>query len=194
MRLLPEGDLEAAINHAVTQDFASGKICRIDGWQLSATECRLAGIAYFYKANGGYIESTASEAGPLDALPETAIAEVERWGPQFTAVGKPFNPRPDGGSAIWLHSADLTKHTVYKIYLGIEEANTFVNRAQKLITGSLSAEQTRLLVSKPGKIALYLVDPVRGKQLVGHMAVLTDGRTERAESAVVGDQGEMAEI
>ena len=171
LRSLPEGDLEAGIRRATAHDFATGNICSVDGWQLSLTECRLAAIAWFFRENSGHIQQPEPNTGPLDIWPDAQVADVERWGPQSTGVGEPFNRRPDGGSSVWLHVRTLPEFAVYEVYLGGQPAETFVNRTQKLISGSLTVEQARPLIAGAGRIPLHLVDPVRGKQLVGYIRV-----------------------
>ena len=171
VRSLPRGDLEADVARVIAADFATGRICDVNGWQLALIECRLAAIAYFYRANGGRIEEDLQVKDPLDALPDADIAQVERWGPQSTPVGEPFNRQPDGDSAVWMRLAEVPEHNLYLVYLGTQIVRGRASRERKLITASLSAEQVKSLIAAPGEIPIHLVDPVKGKQLVGHLAV-----------------------
>lgn len=189
MGSLPEGDLETGIRHAVSRDFATGNTCSVHGWLLSLTECRLAAIAYFFRADGGCFERPARQIGLLDTLPETAVAYVERWGPQSTVVDEPFNRRPDGGSAVWLHVPQLRELATYRVHLGGRPATTFVNRQQMLITGSLTVAQAKPLISRAGRIPLHLVDPVRGKQLVGYVRVRPHAPAREPATMASGDEG-----
>ena len=107
----------------------------------------------------------------LDHLPDVTIVQVERWGPRSCRVGEPFNLQPNGNSALWFLFLKLERYPDYKIYVGSQAAVTSINAERNLITASLTPRQARRLTSTEGKIAIHLVDPIRGKQLIGYFHV-----------------------
>ena len=171
MRGLSPNNLPSDIRNAIDNDFRQNNLCQLQGWQLSLTECRVAGIAFLYQHFGGHVEEPRPPRGLLDRLPDATLAGIDRWGPTSTRVNEPFNRRPDGGSAIWMHLDDIPEHADYQIYFGSQAAASYVNREQLLLTGSLTAKQATPLLSQPGKIDVYLADALRGKQFVGHIDV-----------------------
>ena len=44
--LASAGKIGDAVLRSIRDDFAHGETCRLDGWELSLTECRLAAITY----------------------------------------------------------------------------------------------------------------------------------------------------
>ena len=109
--------------------------------------------------------------GRLDHLPDVTIVQVERWGPRSCRVGEPFNLQPNGNSALWFLFLKLDRYPDYKLYVGSQAAVTSINAERNLITASLTPRQARRLTSTEGKIAIHLVDPIRGKQLIGYFHV-----------------------
>ena len=107
----------------------------------------------------------------LDHLPDMTIVQLGRWGPRSGRVGEPFNVQPNGNSALWFRFRKLDRHPNYKIYVGSQPAATFTNAKRNIITASLAPKQSRRLVSTDGRIPIHLVDPMRGKQLLGHFHV-----------------------
>lgn len=171
-RLAAEDDIHASIQRQIAADFAGGDICRLHGWHLSITECRLAAAAYVIARNGGRMEEAPEGAeGPLDHLPPLDIAQVERWGPRSGRVGEAFNVQRNGGSALWFAFLELDRYPDYRIHVGSEAAVTTVNAGKRLITARVTSDQSRRITSKEGLIPVHLVDPVRGKQLIGYFEV-----------------------
>ena len=160
------------IGGKVEQDFAEGRICRIDGWQLSATECRLAALAFLFQQAGGRIDAPAAEElGPISELPEAAIAQLERWGPRSATVGEGFNVTPDGSSALWFRFAEIDPQP-YEIYFGASPLRTTLHPSRNLITATVTKRQVRRLTSEPGEIPIHLVNTAQGsKQLMGRFQV-----------------------
>ena len=171
-RFAAEDDIHASIQRQIATDFAGGDICRLDGWHLSITECRLAAVAHVISRNGGRMEEAPERTGgPLDHLPALDISEVERWGPRSCKVGEPFNVQPSGGSALWFVFLELDRYPDYRIHLGSEAAVTTINAGKRMITARVTPDQLRRITSKEGSIPVHLVDPVRGKQLIGNFEV-----------------------
>ena len=107
----------------------------------------------------------------LDHLPDATIVELERWGPRSTTLGEPFNVQPNGNSALWFRFLKLDRNPDYRIYVGSQPVVTFVNPERNLVTASLTRRLSRRLMSTEGKFPIHLVDPTRGKQLIGHFRV-----------------------
>ena len=167
-----EGDIDSIIRGQILSDFVRGDVCELNGWQLSATECRLAAVAFLLRTKGRYIEETAVRAeGPLDHLPNMTIVQLERWGPQSSRVGERFNVQPTGNSALWFRFLELDEYPDYEIYLGSQAAVTTIHAERKLATASLTPMQSRKVTSVEGLIPIHLVDPVRGKQLIAYFRV-----------------------
>ena len=107
----------------------------------------------------------------LDGLPDTAIVQVEGWGPRATRIGESFNVQPSGNSALWFRFRELDRNTDYKVYVGSRPADTTTNSEKSLITAGLTPRRSRQLVSTEGKVPIHLVASFRGKQLIGHFHV-----------------------
>ena len=107
----------------------------------------------------------------LDDLPNATLAQVERWGPRSSSVGNPFNVQPNGDSALWFLFRKLDRDTDYKIYMGSQPVLTTITVERNVITAGLTPKHSRQLVLTKGKIPIHLVDPIRGKQLIGHFHV-----------------------
>ena len=107
----------------------------------------------------------------FEQLPEVTIAQVERWGPRSSGVGEPFNLQPNGHSALWFLVRELDPYADYRIHIGPRPILTTVDVERSLITAGLTPRHSGQLVSKEGETPIYLVDPTRGKQLMGHFHV-----------------------
>ena len=107
----------------------------------------------------------------LHHLPDATIAQLERWGPRSSNVGEPFNVQPNGNSALWFRFVNLDRHADYKIYIGSQPILTSIGVERNLITAGLTPKHSRHIVSTEGKIPIHLVDPIRGKQMIGHFHV-----------------------
>ena len=170
-RGLSSADLSAAIRKRVTRDFEEGALCRLDGWHLSRTECRLAAVAHLYLLGGGRIAAIAENGdGPLAHLPNTRFGKVERWGPPSTEVGTPFNVQTSGGSALWFHFSELETLS-YEIFVGSHATRTVVRHSELFAVANLTERQAKDLVSRTGSHPVHLVEPNRGKQLIGRFHV-----------------------
>lgn len=172
---LPRGsdatDLAAAVRERVARDFETGTLCQLDGWQLSETECRVAAVAHLFLLSGGRIATVPEMAeGPLAHLPNAQFGMVERWGPQSTEVGKPFNVQSGGGSALWFHFSNL-KTLSYEIFVGSHATRTVISHNELFAVANLTERQAKEVTSRAGPVPVHLVEPSRGKQLIGHFQV-----------------------
>ena len=107
----------------------------------------------------------------LEHLPDATVVRLERWGPRSGRVGEGFNLQPNGNSALWLRFSMLDPGAKYRLYVGSRPAVTYINVDKGLITASLRPDQVRRLTSDESRIPVHLVDPNRGKQLMGHFVV-----------------------
>ena len=108
----------------------------------------------------------------LDRLPDATIARLERWGPRSSNVGEQFNVQPNGNSALWFQFVKLDRHVDYRIHIGSQPILTTVAVDRNLITASLTQKFSRQIVSTAGRLPIHLVDPLEGKQLIGHFEIL----------------------
>ena len=175
--LVSSGTVGDEIRQRIQADFARGETCRLDGWELSLTECRLAAVTFLLMKNGVHVEYGEIAAdGPLDHLPDVELAHLQRWGPQSSTVGEPFNVQPNGNSALWFRFQGLDEYPGYRVYFGSAAASTAVNGKAQLITASLRPAQLEQLKAAAGDVPIHLVDPVRGKQLLAHFRVKNRAR------------------
>ena len=107
----------------------------------------------------------------LDLLPAASIVHVERWGPRSSTVGKLVNVQPSGNSTLWFRFRELDPNANYNVYVGSRPVATTINSNKGLITARLTRKQSNQLVSTERKIPIHLVDPSRGKQLIGQFDV-----------------------
>ena len=172
MNIISEGDIHDSVQRQIESDFFRGDICWLNGWHLSLTECRLAAVAFALQESGVHVEKPFFGAeGPLDHLADVSIAQVERWGPKSGKAGEPFNLQPGGASAMWFSFLNIDRFSDYQIFFGSQGTVTTVSADANLITASLTGKQSRRLTSREGVIPIHLVDPVRGKQLIGYFQV-----------------------
>ena len=171
MAVLDENDLEGSIRLAAAQDFREGRLCELEGWRLSETECRLAAIVHLHLVSTGRVATPAPARGPLDDLPSIALVKVARWGPQIVYLNETFNEQPGGSSAVWVGLAEPPRLPGAMLYLADQATEVTVNADKSFISGNFRPSQTEQLVSRPGQKALYLVDPAQGQQLIGYVTV-----------------------
>ena len=152
-------DLPAELRRKMQQDFASGRLCQLDGWQLSATECRLVAFAFLLRQS----------KSPVNSLPEASIARLERWGPRSGRTGEGVNLQSDGSSAFWFVVGDLEQHPYYVIYFGASPLKTMARGHRSLITAVIPKAQASRLFSVQDEVPVHLVDLLHGsKQLMGY--------------------------
>ena len=176
---LTSAALAAAMRERVARDFAEGALCEIGGWHLSLTECRLGAVAFLYQQSGGLVGARpANTDGPLAHLPNARLGVVDRWGPTATQVGKPFNVQPSGESALWFHFSRLEALS-FEIFLGKYPTRTVVRHGERFAVANLSERLAQELVSRAGAHPVFLVEPGRGKQLIGRFHVRPDERAEK---------------
>ena len=167
--LVSSGKISDAVFQRIRADFAHGETCRVDGWELSLTECRLAAITFLLAKDGVHIENAeVAVNGPLDHLPDAEFARLQRWGPKSAAAGDPFNVQPNGNSALWFRFRELDDYPGYRVYFDSVAASTAINGKARLITASLTPAQLEPLNATARDVPIYLVDPMRGKQFLDH--------------------------
>lgn len=157
----------AEVRALIAEDFHEQRLCEVDGWQLSRTECGLA-AAVAAAAERGEL-GPGVQTKPASAYPEGAIASVTGWGPQRTRVGVPFNVQRDGHSGLWIQATGAPSYV--KVMIG--GIVTPARVRNDVITTGLYEPEHEALLDQPGEIGIELIDPVRElRQPVGRLSVL----------------------
>jgi hypothetical protein len=168
---LESADLDAAIAQQVLQEFSSGSICVIGGWQLSLTECQLAGLQQLAIVSGlidaAQVQRKVSTNGPR-TYASGEIAPLENWGPRYTLQGEKFNEQLDGHSGLWFKVQGAPAHV--KVMIDGEIVKTSVS--ERTVSSGLFDEMQERILSTPGQYDIALVDPIRKiRQAVGKFEV-----------------------
>ena len=164
---LHQGSLEAVLQQRVREDFISGDRCNIDGWQLSLTECQLAGLRQLAVSAGLLRAKVASEQGDA-GYSNQEIATLDNWGPRHTLQGQTFNQQLDGHSGLWFKLSGAPGHA--KIMIDGEISSTSVS--DKTVTSGLHGATQERILATPGKYEIALVDPIRKtRQHIGYFEV-----------------------
>jgi hypothetical protein len=85
--------------------------------------------------------------------------EIVDFGPHDVVRGQPFNPQPNGNSALWIRAA-RTVPLRTRIQFGETPLNTFINGAM------LTAEVPASLLARSGSVPIILVAP-DGNRIAG---------------------------
>ncbi|MBB5208399.1 hypothetical protein [Chiayiivirga flava] len=171
--------VETRIAAAIAADFADAALCQIEGWQLSRTECELAGLRWLAlgDAPATVIDEEPAPKTPTDA-DAPAIAQITAWGPQSTEQDMPFNLQPDGHSGLWFQAQGVPSWAVVRID-GVA-APTQVQESG--FTSGLFGEQQTRILARPGRYPIELYDPMREvAQPIGELVVRE--RAERVQRA-----------
>lgn len=159
-RMPTEKELLEALAEAVRDDFSKGRICRLDGWYLSVTECQVAAIGFLNRQVG-------SDSLLVGYVPGT-LCKIDNWGPRSTPAGKPFNIQSDGSSALWLRTTGAPSDAV--VILGRVRLRTTVSDAT--VTADLVPQVSDSILSSVGEHSVYLVSAgTRVFQRVGEFEV-----------------------
>lgn len=161
-----DAELSNSISQRIRQDFAEEKICAIEGWYLSLTECRLAALSSVLNRQVG--GTTTTEPVGFSGAPEGAIVDVTKWGPQKTAYAVPFNVQSDGHSGMWFVADNPPRSLV--VYIDGKPFRTTIS--ERVFTVSIANEERDLLVRTAGQHAVFVYDKVRNiKQRIGDFIV-----------------------
>ena len=128
-------------------------------------------------ANLSSANRTPTHGKLLDYLPDAEVAQLERWGPQSSPIGEPFNLQPNGNSALWFLFRKLGGDSDYQIHVDSKPVHTRTQAERSLVTAALTPAQWMRLVSTPGQVPIHLVDPIKDKprkQLLGHFRILRE--------------------
>jgi hypothetical protein len=160
------------LSKRILQDFKEDKLCKVEGWTLSITECQLSALAHLTQS-----KTTIPNTQPLNTidkpktfteLPEVEFATIEGWGPKQGKVEESFNKQPNGNSSIWLKVIGLERGNDYKLFFGNTIMGTTIHYHKNLITADLSPKETVHETASVGKRAIFLVDAGLRKQLIGY--------------------------
>lgn len=145
---------------AVSRDFEAGRLCEIEGWLLSETECLAATLRLV-------LYGETEPAGATDWR-QGELAEVVDWGPRETTRGVGVNVQPDGHSGLWFkidHAPSWLKIEIDGVV-----APTVISEA--VVTSGLYGELRDRILDAPGEYPIALVDPMqRIRQPIGHFVV-----------------------
>ncbi|MFV0478765.1 MAG: hypothetical protein ACK5ME_13160 [Parahaliea sp.] len=160
----PFAQLVPLMHQRIQRDYRGSKLCQLDGWTFSESECYLIGLRYqLLREVQGQVALLASQEqvlkpqAPADYT-EGHIAELEDWGPRYTLLGERVNVQLDGHSGLWFKMAAVPAHA--KIMIDGEIAKTSVS--DKVVTSGLFAEQQNRILATAGRYEIALIDPVRG--------------------------------
>lgn len=174
--------IEQRIAGAIRADFAERRLCNVAGWQLSQTECELAGLRWLALGDApgrAAVDDASTHAETATATADTLIAEVTDWGPRGTEQGVPFNLQSDGHSGLWFAAKDVPNWVVIRID-GVEAATT-INETT-VTSGLFGALKDRILAT-PGRYPIEFYDPMKKRvQPIGDLVI-----RERAERMLRAD-------
>lgn len=160
---IDDAELRTLLGEAIREDFKQDRICHLQGWYLSETECRLAAVRYL----------VLEASGTLPVVDETfrdrELCRIVDWGPRFTRRGQPFNRQTTGESALWIKADGAPPGVV--VVVGKVELDTTVS--PDLIGADLPTEKEGQVLDEPASHEVYLVSYARRvKQHVGTFRVL----------------------
>jgi len=151
--------LQLRIASAIRADFRERRICQIEGWQLSQTECELAGMRWLAFGDRS-VQKAVAQVGDdpvADQGPPPILATVTAWGPQTTEEGMKFNPQPDGHSGLWFLAQDVPTWAKMRID-GVEMPTQIT---EKGFTSGLFGDVQERILATPGRYLVELYDPMK---------------------------------
>ncbi|CAO3440077.1 hypothetical protein [Azospirillum argentinense] len=117
-------------------------------------EVRYRGFAMAWVFRGDRLRAAGYRFDPYRTVPDPATARMETvdaYGPTVTEAGKPFNPQPDGSSALWLRTSSRLHPGAYALLDDIPLTSTVAGNI-------LSALVPRRLIEAPGRRWLQVID------------------------------------
>ena len=158
--------LHSTLAKRISKDFRDNRICYLEDWQLSLTECRLAALNYLSDLSPQQATESAPTLQTLASVENSSIAgflertfvEPYSWGPKTTILGEGFNIQPGGQSSFWVKLPRVENNWV--LWLGGYKLRPDRSKRIGLISSVLPVEIGRMLVATPGEFPLYLVDYV----------------------------------
>ena len=163
-------NLETELATEIRKDFSEGKLCTVDGWQLSLTECQLAALVHLaiseHQENTGFM-ATAKRQARL--FKEGIVSPVSHWEPQKTLQGKKFNEPPNGKGSWWrFHAQGAPSNAV--VTIDGKPVQTWIQ--EHVIAAGIYGEAHKNLISTPGSYEISLIDPIkRIRQHIGEFIV-----------------------
>ncbi len=174
------GQLLDEVVALIRSDFRSKRLCQVDGWMLSQTECELAGLRHLLVSRSERdreLVARETTTGADDGFIDGHIVELQNWGPRTTPVGQPFNVQLDGHSGLWFVMPGAPAHV--QIEFDGQLMKTSVS--PKVVTSGLFGEQQNKWLATAGRYQVALVDPVRRiRQPIGEFVV---GKPDKLEPA-----------
>ena len=150
---LTASQFRTALQQTLAEEYASGDVIELDGWQLATTELLLAAIAQ-------QIQPPAANTD--DDIRQAQIAEVSNWGPRQTTQGQaPNSFGQEGFTALWFDMQDVPPWLEIAIN-GTRLRSDY--REQRVLVatfqGNLAFQQQ--LFTTPGEHVITLHDDVAG--------------------------------
>lgn len=153
-------DFEQRLQIAIQDDFANDRLCQVNDWLLSETECRAAALSHLVHGEAA--------SGRLEAFRDGVIVNIEAWGPQSTEQGVPVNVQPDGHSGLWF----LAENVPDWLKLEIDGSRAAIVRSERSFTSGLYEGIQERILSEPGEYPIVLLDEMnRIRQPVGNFVV-----------------------
>lgn len=165
-------DWAEAVRAAVVEDFRNERICLLDDWYLSLTECQLAGLSVLLNPDASTVVASPV-AGPAETSLDTArledFVDVRDWGPRGTSQSEPFMVQADGSSGMWFIVPNAPR--LLEVYFDGTKV-TRVSRVGDTLTLALDKLFLQEHLATIGEHDIVLVDPLEGrKQVVGRFKV-----------------------
>lgn len=150
------GHFSERLAASVSRDFQAERLCEIEGWLLSETECLAAATRL--------VTFGENEPPGEDDWREESLVEISNWGPQGTQQGVGVNVQPDGHSGLWFQIDNAPSWLKVEID-GVVAATTI---SESVVTSGLFGEQQERILSTPGEYPIALIDPMqRVRQPIG---------------------------
>tara|TARA_X000001036_G_scaffold423439_1_gene447365 strand:- start:548 stop:1627 length:1080 start_codon:yes stop_codon:yes gene_type:complete len=155
------------LEELIISDFKNNKLCQIDDWSLSETECRIGA----YSILSG-IKHQVSE-DPINHYRDENLLGLVNWGPRKSEKGQSFNIQRNGWSSLWF-TFDSVDNEKYQIFFGNQPMKTKVQQTRNRITASLHPTVAKSLTSQPGVTPIRLVDTRRAtRQFIGNFKIFS---------------------
>lgn len=169
-------EIKTHVAERIQRDFEEDLLCEVDGWQLSRTECRLAGL---HATVNNITVAAAFVAPTIAAAKEEKFVEVSNWGPRKTAYNVPFNQQPNGRSGMWFTAKNPPRSI--EVYINGKAVPTTVDETHFTIT--VYGARRDEMIRAPGTYSIDVYDKVRRvKQRIGGFIV-----SEKPEYATLAD-------
>ncbi len=165
-------DWVEAVRAAVVDDFEHERICLLDGWYLTLTECQLAGLSVLLRPDASEVLQAPTGEPAQSSLDKAQLEDfidVRDWGPRAASQSVPFMVQADGSSGMWFIVPKAPR--LLEVYFGGTKV-TRLSRVGDTLTLALDRAFLQENLATIGEHEIVLVDPLEGrKQIVGRFKV-----------------------